>query len=160
MQRSLQVVGVLALAGSSCRTGGEQFLNPAEDLGGDERLVGAGVLHLVPLHSAHVDRVGENLGQALPGDRRRGLGSAAPVGEAPVGQLGGEALEGPLPAGVMLEGHRDERGAIWVGDDTGDLVAADQLPEVHVAERCAVREATLLAFCVMPFLISEARLAE
>ncbi|MDA8296843.1 MAG: hypothetical protein M0004_09700 [Actinomycetota bacterium] len=144
VQQTLQVVGVLALAGASGGARGEQLLDPAEDLGRDERLVGARVLHPVPLHDADVDRIGEDLGQALPGD---GLGrpvAPGPVGEASVGQLSRQTLERPLARGVVAEGERDERSAFCVGDDAGDLATGDHLAQVRVAEWGAVGEATHL----------------
>jgi len=33
----------------------------------------------------------------------------------------GQALDGPVPGGVQLEGSLDERGAFGVGDDVGHL---------------------------------------
>jgi hypothetical protein len=79
-------------------------LDPAEHLGRDQRFVGAGVLDPVPLHDADVDRVGEDLGEALPGDGCGGLSPLAPVGEALVGQFARQTLQGPFPGGVALEG--------------------------------------------------------
>ncbi|MDA8358357.1 MAG: hypothetical protein M0Z95_19175 [Actinomycetota bacterium] len=140
VQDALQVVRVLALAGAPCGARGEQLLDPAEGLKVDERLVGAGVPNAVPLDDADVDGVGEDLGQALPGD---GLGRpVAPgtVGEASVRQLSRQALESPLARRVVAEGERDERGAFCVGDDAGHLASGDHLAQVDVAERSAVGE--------------------
>ena len=125
MQKAFQVVGVLALARAAHRAGREQLWGPAEGLGGGERLVEAGVLDPTPADDAGVDGIGEDLGQALPGDRLDGAVAPSPVGEALVAELAGQALEGPVSAGVVLEGDRDERGALGIRDDASHLAAGD-----------------------------------
>ena len=144
VQEALQVVGVLSLPRAACGAGGEQFLDPAESLGVDERLVGAGVADAVPLDDADVGRVGEELRQSLPGDRPGVPVTPGAPGEPFVGELLRQPLEGPLARRVVLESERDERGAFWVGDDAGHLVAGDHLAQVLVAERGAVGEPALL----------------
>jgi len=125
VQQTLQVVRVLVLARSSCRTRREQFLEPVEDIGIDQRFVAAGILGAVPLHHADVDRVGEDLGQSLPGNGCGGLPPLAPVDEALVGQLAGQTLQSPVACRVAIEGAGDERRSLRIGDDAGDLVASD-----------------------------------
>jgi len=118
------------------------------------------MLDTVPLDDAHVGGVGEDLGQALPGDRRGLAALDAPVGQAPVGELTGKALESPFSGGVEVERSGDERGALGVGDDAGHLASGDDLAEVEIAERCSTGKPRILAFWVRPFRISDARLAE
>jgi len=106
---------MLALPGPPRGAGGEQFLDPAEGLWSDERLVGAGVLDAVPLDDADIGRVGEDLGQPLPGDGLWLPVAPCPVGESPVGQLLRQALERPFAGRVVLEREGDEGGAFCVG---------------------------------------------
>ena len=141
---------MLALPGPPRGADGEQLLDPTEGLWSDERLVGALVLDTVPLHDADVDRVGEDLGQPLPGDRLGLAVTASPAHKPAVGQLLRQALERPFAGGVGLEGSGDERGALWIGDDARHLVAGDHLAQVHIAERGAVGEAALLRLLAEP----------
>jgi hypothetical protein len=83
--------------------------------------------------------MGEEPGQSGDGDRLGGVGAGpAPIAKAAVGHLVGQALDGPLPGGVQLEGSSDERAAFGVGNDVGDLTAADRFADVEVAEGCLV----------------------
>jgi len=141
VQDAFQVVGVLALAGAAYRAGREQLLDPAEDFAGGERLVQAGVLDATPAGDADIDRVGEDLGEALPGDRLDRAVPPPPAGEATMAQLARQTLEAPLAAGVVFEGHGDEWGASGVGDDAGHLAAGDEVLDVQIADRRAVGEA-------------------
>ncbi len=108
VQQPLRVVRVLALAGPSCRPGAEQFLDPAEHLGGDQRLVGSRVLDPVPLHHADVDRVGEDL------DRRCGSQSEVAERMRPrLGAGGDDLVLGPVKAAGALVVGRQPIG-VWV----------------------------------------------
>jgi hypothetical protein len=60
------------------------------------------VADTVPLHDSDVGRVGEDLGEPLPGERRRRLASLAAVGETAVRQLSGQALQVPSSKKVWL----------------------------------------------------------
>ena len=108
--------------------------------------MGAGVLCAVPFDDAGVGGVGEDFAEALPANRRWGFAAGAAVGEAPVGEFGGQCLQGPVAGGVMLEPHDDQRCPVGVGDDPGDLVAGDGFAGVEVAEWGGVREAALFGF--------------
>jgi len=110
-------------------------LDPFEGGPVDERLVAALVLDPVPLHDPDVSAVGEEAGETRHGDRLRGVVAVSPpVAKAPVGHLMSEALDGPLPGGVQLEGGPHQRGPFGVGDDVGHLAVADGLPNVQIAE--------------------------
>jgi hypothetical protein len=80
----------------------QQLLDPAKHLRGGERLVRTRVADTVPLHDSDVGRVGEDLGEPLPGERRRRLASLAAVGETAVRQLSGQALQVPSSKKVWL----------------------------------------------------------
>ncbi len=118
MEEALEVVGVLSHPGPPRCSSGELLLDPAEDLEVDERFVGAEMLGAVPLHDPDVDRVGEDLGQPLPGDRFGLAVTASSVAKAAVGQLLRPALEGPLAGGAGLEAAvmseaRSASGTMW-----------------------------------------------
>ena len=141
-----------AFAGAPCCTGGKEFLDPAEDLGNDERFVGAGVLDGVPLHHADVDRVGEDLGEALPGEGAAGLPRWPRLVRPWWAQFPCQTLQRPVAGGVVVEGAGDERCSLRIGDDAGDLATAHDLAQVEIAERGAVGEAAQLHLLVEALL--------
>ena len=105
------------------------------------------VLDPVPFHDPDVGPMREEAGQPGDGDRLgRVVAAAAPVAKAAVGHLVGQALDGPLPGGVQIEGSFDERGAFGVRDDVGHLAPTDRFADVEVAEGCLVRVAAELGF--------------
>ena len=75
-------------------------------------------------------------------------------------QFARQAPEGPFAGGVVLEGHGDERGAIGVRDDAGDLSPGDEVLHVHIPDGAPRGKPPSLASCTMPFSISAARSAE
>ena len=88
------------------------------------------------------------------------MAAATPVAQATVGHLVDQAVDGPFPRGVELEGSSHERGAFGIKDDVGHLAAANGLADVQVAEGALCGIAPSLAFWPMPFLTSLAKLAE
>ncbi|MDA8039938.1 MAG: hypothetical protein M0Z69_12455 [Actinomycetota bacterium] len=102
------------------------------------------VLDPVPADDPGVGLVGEDVRQRRDGDRPDWAVAPPAVAQPAVRQFGGKALDGPLPGDVLLEGGGDERGALGVRDDVGDLSPADALAHVQVAERGGVRPAAHL----------------
>lgn len=102
------------------------------------------MLDAVPFDDAGVGGVGEDLRQALPADRPGRPAAGSAVGQPPVRELGGKALQGPVAGRVQVERGGDVGGAVGVGHDPGDLPPPDHLPGVGVAEGGGVREPALL----------------
>ncbi|MDA8297987.1 MAG: hypothetical protein M0004_15670 [Actinomycetota bacterium] len=134
-EQALQVVVMAALAGPAHGTGGEQLLDLVEGGPVDDRFVAPLVGDAVPLDDADIDTMGEEVRYARDGHRLgRVVAVATAILEPPVGHLLGQALDGPLARRVQLEGDLDQRGAFGVGDDVGDLAAADRLADVQVPD--------------------------
>ncbi|MDA8297664.1 MAG: hypothetical protein M0004_13955 [Actinomycetota bacterium] len=134
-EQALQIVVVPPFARALHGAGGEQLLDPVERGPLHERFVAPLVGDAVPLDDADIGTMGEEVRHARDGHRLGRVATvASPVAKPPVGHLLGQPLDGPLARRVELEGDSHERGALRVGDDVGDLAAADRLSDVQVAE--------------------------
>jgi hypothetical protein len=103
-----------------------------------ERLVATFVLDPVPFHDTDVGPMGEEPGQPRDGNRLgRIVAGPAPVAEAAVGHLMGQALHGPLPGGIQREGGSHQRGALEIGDDVGLWVP--RTPSIQLRRRSGTR---------------------
>jgi len=160
VQHAFEVVVVFAFAGAAGRAGSQGVLDLLEQLRADQRLVLALDQDAVPVDQPHVGLVGQQLGDAAEAERLGWVVAAAAVAQPAGGQLGGEPLQGPVAAGVELEGGEDVVGAVGVGFDAGDQSPADGLADVAIAQGAWWGQPPCLAFWVMPLRISAARLAE
>jgi len=97
----------------------------------------------VPVDQPHVGLVGQQLGHAAQAERLGRVVAAAAVPQPPGGQLSGEPLQGPVAAGVQLEGGDDVVGAVGVGLDAGDQPPPEGFAGVAVAEGGLVGPAAL-----------------
>jgi len=94
------------------------------------------------LHSAR--GIGEQAREPRDAERLFGIVGASAVRESAVAYFRGEPFERPFAGRVDLEGLGDECGTFGVRHDVRDLATTDQLADVQVAERSAVRVATPL----------------
>ncbi len=122
----------------------QHLLHPVEERVGYQGLVLAVVFGAIEVNFADVVAVGQqgvDVGQL---DRPGGLAAVREGAQAFLAEGLGEGSDGPLAAGVGLEGPLHQPGPVGVDDDGADFTAVfGPLPGVEVADRGAARSAAL-----------------